>query len=117
MRMVGSGIFGLNSDQVLDHEVHYNSLHFTVLHVWLIISKSCTVKIKNNPIFGIYVKFPIEWWYSFCYLVKKSMRKLLPKLEEKQKKSDFFENRPGVKGLISKVKNIRLVNLHRKNQK
>ena len=76
---------------------------FTILHVWLIISKSWPGKIKNNPIFGIYIKFPIEWWYSFWYLIEKSMRKMLPKLEEKQKKTDFFENRPGVKGLISKV--------------
>ena len=77
----------------------------TVLHILLNISKSSPLNFKNNPIFGIYVKFAIDWWYSFTYLVKNSLRKRLSKIEELKKKIRFFENHPGVKGLIRHIKN------------
>ena len=73
---------------------------FTVCHVLLDILKICTVNFKINPIFVIYIKFAIEWWYGFTYLIKNSLRKLLAKIEEMEKKVQFLENCPGVKGLI-----------------
>ena len=59
--------------------------YFTVLHVLLIISKFCRLNFKNNPIFRIYVKFAIDWWYRFKYSVKNLLRKLLSKIEEMKK--------------------------------
>ena len=72
---------------------------FTVCHVSLNILKICTVNFKINPIFVIYVKFAIEWWYGFRYLIKNSPRKRLAKIGDMKRKTQFFENRLGIKGL------------------
>ena len=50
-------------------------------------------------IFVIYVKFAIEWWYGFRYLIKNSPRKRLAKIGDMKRKTQFFENRLGIKGL------------------
>ena len=70
-------------------------VNFTGLHVSLNISKSGPVNQQNNPIFGIYIKFAIEQWYSFSDLVKNWQRKRLAKTGEIGSTSyfNFTENR------------------------
>ena len=58
-----------------------------------------------DPIFEIYVQFAIDWWCRFTNLIKNSLRKWLSKIGQIKKKTQFFENHPGVKGLIRHVKN------------
>ena len=72
---------------------------FILFHLWLNILKIYMLNFKVNPIFVIYVKFAIEWWYGFTYLIKNSLRKRLAKIGDMKKKTQFFENRPGIKGL------------------
>ena len=72
---------------------------FTVLYISLNISRFWLLFFKNNPIFDISGKFAIEWWYGFTYLIKNSLRKRLAKIGDMKRKTQFFENRPGIKGL------------------
>ena len=57
------------------------------------------LNFKINPIFVIYVKFAFEWWYGFRYLIKNSLRKRLAKIGDMKRKTQFFENPLGIKGL------------------
>ena len=91
----------------------------TVLHILLNISKSSPLNFKNNPIFGIYVKFAVDWWYSFTYLVKNSLRKRLAKIEEMKKEAaaSVFWNPPTTGQCIPRTRQRRSNKRNRKEQK
>ena len=58
-----------------------------------------SLKSKNNPIFGIYIKFAIEKWYWFIFLVKNWQRKRLAKIMTHYVYLSLLRMREQAKGL------------------
>ena len=58
-----------------------------------------SLKSKNNPIFGIYIKFAIEKWYWFIFLVKNWQRKRLAKIKTHYSLLSLLRMREQEKGL------------------
>ena len=68
--------------------------------------------LSNDPIFEIYIKLCIEWWYNFTFYRKNSMKNRLANIEKIYKNVLSFENLIVVKGLYSRSKIILSSEIH-----
>ena len=59
------------------------------LYVLFFILNLGALKFKNNPIFGISVKFPIQWYHRHKVLMKDLPRSKDPEDKSREKKIDF----------------------------